>query len=127
MFDLVTLSGLYFFTAVVSLIWYLIGRWKGGIYWFWMWTGVALWVAAVWEVFAYIHWPLWVLAIVFCIPWIVLSFFLKKVDHKVTLTRMITKSGTGEPLALRTKTEGRLIATSYLIGGTFLVVHVWVW
>lgn len=129
MFDLITLTSFYFFTAGVSLIWYLIGRWKGGIYWFWMWTGVVTMGVIAYEAFGYFHTPLWV----GLVPIPILGYFVgrwtPKIDHKITMTRMITKSGTGEPLALKTKWEARLMVIFYTVIGAVCSfgVHLWAW
>lgn len=126
MFDFITLTGLWFFTAGVSLLFHIFRGWKGGIYWFWTWNGISL-VVIAWEIFLYLHWPLWLLFIAFAGIMAAVSRFVNMTDHAITLTRTVTKSGTGEPLALNTKLEGRIVNICFGIGGAFFLVHLWVW
>lgn len=127
MFDFITLSLLYFFTAGVSLIWFLIGRWKGGIYWFWMWTvAVALGVLAF-EAHTYFQFPLWLGLLPVPVAGFFIDRFVKNTDHKITLTRMISKSGSGEPYALKTVWEGILIVVFFMFGGASFGVHLIPW
>ena len=128
MFDLITLSGLYLFTAGTAFILYKMGRWPGGIYHFWMWTiGVSLTVLAF-EAHTYLHWPLWICLVPVPITgFIIDTFFLKNTPMKITITKMVSQSGKGNPLALQTKFEGWCVVASYIIGAFFFGVHLGPW
>ena len=100
-FDIVTLSLLWFFTAGVSLIAYLLKFWPGGVIWFWVWNAVTL-VIAIWELYIYIK-------------------------YKMTLTRLVTKAGTDKPKVIKHKWMARLIVICYMLGALSLGVHLWPW
>lgn len=101
MFDIITLSLLWFFTAGVSGIAYVVKLWDGGIYWFWAWNCVALAIGA-WELYLYLK-------------------------YRMTLTRTLTKAGTGQPLAAKHKVTAYVIVICYLLGIISLCVHLWPW
>ena len=101
MFDFITLTLLWIFTAGTSIGTYLLGVWPGGIWWFWFWntvTGAVL----IYELIIYLK-------------------------YKMTLTRLLTKSGTDKPNVVKHKWAARLIVLSYLLGAVSLCVHLWPW
>lgn len=101
MFDLITLSLLWLFTAGVSGLFWLLKLWPGGIYWFWAWNTVSLSIA-LWELFIYLK-------------------------YKMTLTRLLTKSGTDKPMVAKHKTIAKVVIFSYFLGIVSLCVHLWPW
>lgn len=101
MFDLITLSVLWLCTAGVSLLVFLLGHWPGGIFWFWLWNTVTL-AVGLWELIIYLN-------------------------YKMTLTRLLTKSGTTKPKVVKHKWLARLIVISYMVGALSLGVHLWTW